>query len=684
MNIIIHEANGLQIGQRREDGYINLTKMAQASDKDLHDYLRLKITKSFLEELSLETGIPGSKIVQIYKGRGDKIQQGTWGHPQVAINCGQWCSPKFAVLVSKWVVDWMTIALNPVDQNLLNVANAYIESSQALNRVIHTAIHQQTNSLREASNALKIENANVTKVFKNFPTPKPFASKLQHVPYSEYSTSIPYVVESTPHPVKELTDDYSASTDFKLKAISLWQPWASLIPLGLKHYETRSWKTNYRGKLLICSTAVNSKQHKEYLKICDQLQLPPWSDFPHGCAIALCDLVDCIEMTQSFIAQQSATEILCGDWQVGRYAWKLENIHALTEPFAVKGKQGLFSITVTNLQLLEKENFSSNSPFQEQSKAPNSKSSLREAKPTDCWYTPPHIVELVVRVLGGIDLDPCADDDRQITARSHFTASDDGLLRSWNGRVFMNPPYSCPGKWMKKLQAEVELGRVTEAIALLPAATDTNWLSPVLHTQPVCFWKGRIKFLDANYQPKLAARQSHVLVYWGENWEKFKEVFDPHGFVSVPNQFLGDKPIEKISPRKTPKPIQDEDKSDIQIHNAQTSSQFLGDKLDLDISPRKIGSESEFLGDNPSDEISPRKTRRRKGDGSGNIHWRTITKNGKDYQEAYYHYEFWNGGDRLIKSTKYIPKRLLTRVQGLEQEKAPVREILGVLGVVFE
>jgi hypothetical protein len=67
-----------------------------------------------------------------------------------------------------------------------------------------------------------------------------------------------------------------------IKAISLWQPWASFIPQGLKHYETRSWKTSYRGKLLICSTVENSKQYNEYLKIYDKLQLPPWQDFLHG------------------------------------------------------------------------------------------------------------------------------------------------------------------------------------------------------------------------------------------------------------------------------------------------------------------------------------------------------------------------------------------------------------------
>ncbi|BAZ71266.1 hypothetical protein NIES4106_60630 (plasmid) [Fischerella sp. NIES-4106] len=124
---------------------------------------------------------------------------------------------------------------------------------------------------------------------------------------------------------------------------------------------------------------------------------------------------------------------------------------------------------------------------------------------------------------------------------------------------------------------------------------------------------------------------------------------------------------------------------DIEI--SPSNSEVLGD---MEISP----SNSELLGDikinpskealeiDPSNEISPSKMRRHKGEGSGSIHWRTITKSGKDYPQAYYHYEFWSGGDRLIKSTKYIPKRLLTQVQQMEQEKAPVREILMLLGVV--
>ena len=55
----------------------------------------------------LDIGIPISKIVEVRRGRGDRVEQGTWLHPYAAINLGQWLSPQFAVKVSKWVADWM-------------------------------------------------------------------------------------------------------------------------------------------------------------------------------------------------------------------------------------------------------------------------------------------------------------------------------------------------------------------------------------------------------------------------------------------------------------------------------------------------------------------------------------------------------------------------------------------------
>ncbi|MCC5654177.1 hypothetical protein LC609_31240 [Nostoc sp. XA013] len=47
--------------------------------------------------------------------------------------------------------------------------------------------------------------------------------------------------------------------------------------------------------------------------------------------------------------------------------------------------------------------------------------------------------------------------------------------------------------------------------------------------------------------------------------------------------------------------------------------------------------------------VNPSKIRQYKGEGSGSIHWRTITKNGRDYQQVYYHYEFWSEGDPKLR-----------------------------------
>jgi hypothetical protein len=79
------------------------------------------------------------------------------------------------------------------------------------------------------------------------------------------------------------------------------------------------------------------------------------------------------------------------------------------------------------------------------------------------------------------------------------------------------------------------------------------------------------------------------------------------------------------------------------------------------------------------DDISPSKIRRKKGTGSGSIYWRTCTKNGKDYQQTYYHYELWDKGDRLIKSCEYIPKGMRSQIEKMNSEKAPVEDILKVL-----
>lgn len=95
------------VPQRINDGYINATAMCRSAGKLFADYSRLVSTQAFLHELTVDMGIPISGLVQSIKG-GDSRFQGTWVHPQVAIHLAQWLSPKFAVLVSKWVFEWMS------------------------------------------------------------------------------------------------------------------------------------------------------------------------------------------------------------------------------------------------------------------------------------------------------------------------------------------------------------------------------------------------------------------------------------------------------------------------------------------------------------------------------------------------------------------------------------------------
>lgn len=107
LDLIPHDYRGEIIGQRAKDGYINATAMCKAAGKAFADYNRSKSANEFLTELSGSMGIPMDQLtVQITTGPNDL--RGTWVHPQVAIHLAQWSSARFAVLVSRWVFDWMT------------------------------------------------------------------------------------------------------------------------------------------------------------------------------------------------------------------------------------------------------------------------------------------------------------------------------------------------------------------------------------------------------------------------------------------------------------------------------------------------------------------------------------------------------------------------------------------------
>ena len=154
-----------------------------------------------------------------------------------------------------------------------------------------------------------------------------------------------------------------------MKAITIWQPWASLIAIGTKRFETRSWATSYRGPIAIhaalrpaheldrqTSEAI-ARAFKDYTAIED---LPSYiAGLPHGAIVATADLVDCHPIRRNseddaiyirdsermfeYWLSPTDSEYLFGNWLPGRYAWELANMQMLDAPIPAKGQQGLWN-----------------------------------------------------------------------------------------------------------------------------------------------------------------------------------------------------------------------------------------------------------------------------------------------------------------------------------------------------
>lgn len=129
---------------------------------------------------------------------------------------------------------------------------------------------------------------------------------------------------------------------------------------------------------------------------------------------------------------------------------------------------------------------------------------------SDTWLTPPYVLE----ALGPFDLDPCCPPEMPWqTAKCRYTKEDDGLVQPWEGRVWLNPPYSREAvKWLRKM---VRHGRGT---TLTFARTETQWFIETIWdaADAVLFLHGRLSFFDTNGQPGVAnAGAPSVLAAYG-------------------------------------------------------------------------------------------------------------------------------------------------------------------------
>jgi phage N-6-adenine-methyltransferase len=151
------------------------------------------------------------------------------------------------------------------------------------------------------------------------------------------------------------------------------------------------------------------------------------------------------------------------------------------------------------------------------------------------WYTPAQYLDAARKVMGNIDLDPATSEIAQhvVQAGDYYTEADNGLTQDWFGRVWLNPPYSKEliGPFIQKLLDEVGSGRVDEAIVLTHNYTDTAWFhNAESGAARICFTRGRIAF-ESPEGEKCAPTQGQAFFYYGQNPERFEQVFVEFGFV---------------------------------------------------------------------------------------------------------------------------------------------------------
>ena len=128
-----------------------------------------------------------------------------------------------------------------------------------------------------------------------------------------------------------------------MKALTLTQPWATLIAIGAKWIETRSWATEYRGPLAIHSARRFPSVARD---LC--IEQPFFatlsragyraSTLPLGMVLATSTLVDCLPTGGDFPSGQ----LPWGDFTPGRYAWILRDISPFPEPLPARGALGLW------------------------------------------------------------------------------------------------------------------------------------------------------------------------------------------------------------------------------------------------------------------------------------------------------------------------------------------------------
>jgi activating signal cointegrator 1 len=129
-----------------------------------------------------------------------------------------------------------------------------------------------------------------------------------------------------------------------MKCISLWQPWASAIPLLLKRIETRDWSTKVRGRIGIHAAKRWTGAEQRFATARRRAGDPLPDPMPLGAIVCTVDLWDVLPSEMLVARGLSDLEQMYGNYAPGRFGWLTRDVFALPEPIPYVGKQGFFNV----------------------------------------------------------------------------------------------------------------------------------------------------------------------------------------------------------------------------------------------------------------------------------------------------------------------------------------------------
>jgi hypothetical protein len=135
-----------------------------------------------------------------------------------------------------------------------------------------------------------------------------------------------------------------------MKAVTIHQPWATLLITAEKAYETRSWQTAHRGPIALHAARKFTDDMRTLIGMDPFHQalrkhgITKAEHLPKGAVIGVAELTDCVATETLDLEIAKSQEERFGDFRPGRWAWKLANPIRFQTPIPFQGKLGLFDV----------------------------------------------------------------------------------------------------------------------------------------------------------------------------------------------------------------------------------------------------------------------------------------------------------------------------------------------------